>query len=71
MNKLRQKKTARPISTSEPVVYETEDAYIVDDRAARSPSEEVQSKLLHMMPRRSVPVSCMHTQRMTHRPSTS
>jgi hypothetical protein len=65
MNTLRQKKTTRPLEALEPLPIEKEDAYVVDDRAARRPSEEVQNKLLHLMPRRSVPVSCLHTQRMT------
>jgi hypothetical protein len=49
---------------------ETEhDVYVVDDRALRRPSEDVQLKLLHLLPGRSVPVSCLHMHRMTHRPS--
>ena len=67
MNMLRQKKSLRPTETNDSLSYEKEDAYIIDDRASRSPSEEVQSKLLHLMPSRSVPVSCMHTQRITSR----
>ncbi len=65
MNMLRQKKSLRPTETNDSLSYEKEDAYIIDDRASRSPSEQVQSKLLHLMPSRSVPVSCMHTQRIT------
>ena len=67
MNLLRQKKSLRPAETIESLAYEKEDAYIVDDRASRSPSEQVQNKLLHLMPSRSVPVSCLHTQRTTSR----
>ena len=67
MNMLRQKKSLRPVEMNESLSYEKEDAYIVDERASRSPSEQVQNKLLHMMPSRSVPVSCLHTHRTTSR----
>jgi hypothetical protein len=67
MNMLRQKKLLRPTETNESLSYEKEDAYIVDERATRTPSEQVQRKLLHMMPSRSVPVSCLHTNRTTSR----
>ena len=45
MNMLRQKKLLRPVETNESLSYEKEDAYIVDERASRTPSEQVQSKL--------------------------
>jgi hypothetical protein len=68
MNLLRQKKSLRPAEMIESLNYEKEDAYIADDRASCSPSEHVQSRLLHLMPRRSsMPVSSLHTQRMTSR----
>jgi len=40
---------------------------IVDDRAGLRPTEEVQRKLLGLLPSAPVPVSCLHTRRDTRR----
>jgi hypothetical protein len=40
---------------------------ISDDRAGLRPMEEVQRKLLGLMPSTPVPVSCLHTRRDTRR----
>lgn len=40
---------------------------IVDDRASLRPTEEVQRKLLGLLPSAPVPVSCLHTRRDTRR----
>ena len=40
---------------------------IADDRAGLRPMEEVQRKLLGLMPSSPVPVSCLHTRRDTRR----
>jgi hypothetical protein len=40
---------------------------IADDRAGLRPMEEVQRKLLGLMPSAAVPVSCLHTRRDTRR----
>ncbi len=40
---------------------------IADDRAGLRPMEEVQRKLLGLLPSAPVPVSCLHTRRDTRR----
>jgi hypothetical protein len=40
---------------------------IADDRAGLRPTEEVQRKLLGLLPSAPVPVSCLHTRRDTRR----
>ncbi len=40
---------------------------IADDRAGLRPIEEVQRKLLRLLPSSPVPVSCLHTRRDTRR----
>lgn len=40
---------------------------IADDRASLRPTEEVQQRLLRLLPSVPVPVSCLHTHRDTRR----
>ncbi len=44
-----------------------DDESIADDRAGLRPTEEVQRKLLGLLPSCPVPVSCLHTRRDTRR----
>lgn len=46
--------------------YGDEEA-IADDRAGLRPTEEVQQRLLRLLPSAPVPVSCLHTRRDTRR----
>ena len=71
MKTLRQRTVLQPteslMTSANYGTQDEQDAYVVDDRAALRPSDQVQSKLLTLMPAMAVPVSCLHTHRDTRR----